>query len=162
MLQIVQITMVYTTKVNFNNSELSADTCQSQCLLCNTTNYQAWNRESHLTNCRRNIISKVKSTSTKNKQNQTQMTMNESTTTLLVLITCLIAGLVVGILIGFGMQITVPPTDMETDDMETTYQPRIVELEGYDIDIAEYVDADTGIEYLIAIGPIGLAMCPRL
>ena len=88
------------------------------------------------------------------------MTMNESTTTLLVLITCLIAGLVVGILIGFGMQITVPPTDVEPD--ETTYQPRIVELEGYDIDIAEYVDADTGIEYLIAIGPIGLAICPKV
>ena len=86
--------------------------------------------------------------------------MSESGTTLLVLLTCLIAGLVVGILIGFGMQITVPPTDVEPD--ETTYQPRIVELEGYDIDIAEYVDADTGIEYLIAIGPIGLAMCPRL
>ena len=60
------------------------------------------------------------------------------------------------------MQITIPPTDVEMNDMETTYQPRIVELEGYDIDIAEYVDADTGIEYLIAIGPIGLAMCPRL
>ena len=86
--------------------------------------------------------------------------MNESTTTLLVLIACLIAGLVVGILIGFGMQIAVPPTDVETD--ETTYQPRIVELDGYDIDIAEYVDADTGIEYLIAIGPIGLAMCPKV
>ena len=90
------------------------------------------------------------------------MTMNESTTTLLVLLTCLVAGLVVGILIGFGMQITVPPTGVETDDMETTYQPRIVELEGYDIDIAEYVDADTGVEYLIAIGPIGLAMCPKV
>ena len=87
--------------------------------------------------------------------------MNESTTTLLVLITCLIAGLVVGILIGFGMQLTIPPTDLETDDTGT-YQPRIVELEGYDIDIAEYVDADTGIEYLIAIGPIGLAMCPKV
>ena len=86
--------------------------------------------------------------------------MSESGTTLLVLLTCLIAGLVVGILIGFGMQITIPPTDVEID--ETTYQPHIVELEGYDIDIAEYVDADTGIEYLIAIGPIGLAMCPRL
>ena len=86
--------------------------------------------------------------------------MNDSTTTLIVLLTCLIAGLVVGILIGFGMQITILPTDVETD--ETTYQPRIVELEGYDIDIAEYVDADTGVEYLIAIGPIGLAMCPRL
>ena len=87
--------------------------------------------------------------------------MNESTTTLLVLITCLIAGLVVGILIGFGMQITIPPTDVEIDDTGT-YQPRIVELEGYDIDIAEYVDTDTGIEYLIAIGPIGLAMCPKV
>lgn len=86
--------------------------------------------------------------------------MSESGTTLLVLLTCLIAGLVVGILIGFGMQITIPSTEVE--DTTTTYQPRIVELEGYDIDIAEYVDADTGIEYLIAIGPIGLAMCPRL
>ena len=86
--------------------------------------------------------------------------MSESGTTLLVLLTCLIAGLVVGILIGFGMQITIPPTDVEID--ETTYQPHIVELEGYDIDIAEYVDADTGIEYLIAIGPIGLAMCPKV
>ena len=86
--------------------------------------------------------------------------MSESGTTLLLLLTCLIAGLVVGILIGFGMQITIPPTDVEID--ETTYQPHIVELEGYDIDIAEYVDVDTGIEYLIAIGPIGLAMCPKV
>lgn len=38
MLRNIPFTMVYTTKVNFNNSELSADTCQSQRLLCNTTN----------------------------------------------------------------------------------------------------------------------------
>ena len=96
----------------------------------------------------------------RNKQSQLQMTMNESVLNLLVLLTCLIAGLVVGILIGFGMQITVPPTDVE--DTTTTYQPHVVELEGYDIDIAEYVDTDTGVEYLIAIGPIGLAMCPKV
>ena len=76
------------------------------------------------------------------------MTMNDSTTTLIVLLTCLIAGLVVDILIGFGMQITILPTDVETD--ETTYQPRIVELEGYDIDIAEYVDACQAIFSAIA------------
>ena len=37
MLRNIPYTTVYATKVNLNNSELGADTCQSQCLLCNTT-----------------------------------------------------------------------------------------------------------------------------
>lgn len=87
------------------------------------------------------------------------MTSNNYGLTLLV---CVIAGLIIGILIGLSIPTFVPPTDVEPDDMETTYQPHVVELEGYDIDIAEYTDADTGVEYLIAIGPIGLAMCPKV
>lgn len=95
----------------------------------------------------------------RNKQNQLQMTSNNYGLTLLV---CIITGLIVGILIGLSMPTIVPPNDVEPYYMETTYQPRIVELEGYDIDIAEYIDTDTGTEYLIAIGPIGLAMCPKV
>lgn len=87
------------------------------------------------------------------------MTSNNYGLTLLV---CIIVGLIVGILIGLSIPTIVPPTDVETDYMETTYHPHVVELEGYDIDIAEYIDVDTGTEYLIAIGPIGLAMCPKV
>ena len=95
----------------------------------------------------------------RNKRNQAKMTSNNYGLTLLV---CIIAGLIVGILIGLSIPTIVPPTEVEPDYMETTYQPYVVELEGYDIDIAEYIDADTGVEYLIAIGPIGLAMCPKV
>lgn len=87
------------------------------------------------------------------------MTSNNYGLTLLV---CIIAGLIVGILIGLSIPTFVPPIDVEPDDTETTYQPHVVELEGYKVDIVEYIDTDTGVEYLIAIGPIGLAMYPKV
>lgn len=77
----------------------------------------------------------------------------------IILIVCLIAGLVVGTLIGLNLQIDTPQTEVEDTE---TYQPRIVELEGYNIEIVEYVDLDTGLEYLLAIGPLGLSMCPKV
>lgn len=78
----------------------------------------------------------------------------------IILIVCLIAGLVVGTLIGLNLQIDTP--SIEVEDTATTYQPRIVELEGYNIEIVEYVDLDTGLEYLLVVGPLGLAMCPKV
>lgn len=92
----------------------------------------------------------------KNKQNQTAMTSSRYE---IILIVCLIAGLVVGTLIGLNLQVDTPQTEVEDTE---TYQPRIVELEGYNIEIVEYVDLDTGLEYLLAVGPLGLAMCPKV
>lgn len=73
-----------------------------------------------------------------------------------------VVGLIVGILIGLGIPAIIPTADVESDDTETTYQPHVVELEGYRVDIVEYTDVETGVEYLIAIGPIGLAMYPKV
>lgn len=95
----------------------------------------------------------------RNKPNQPQMTSNDCG---IALIVCLLAGLVVGILIGLSIPTIIPTSDVESDNTETTYQPHVVELEGYKVDIVEYTDAETGVEYLIAIGPIGLAMYPKV
>ena len=78
------------------------------------------------------------------------------------MLVCIIASLIVGILIGLSIPTIIPTVDIEPDDTETTYQPHVVELEGYKVDIVEYTDVDTGVEYLIAIGPIGLAMYPKV
>lgn len=87
------------------------------------------------------------------------MTSNDCGIKLLI---CVLVGLVVGILIGLSIPTIIPTADVESDDTETTYQPHVVELEGYRVDIVEYTDVETGVEYLIAIGPIGLAMYPKV